>query len=1040
MKIILRYFLVLLLLPLSLDAQESELYFTEFPNLSPDGQTIYFTYNHHIWSVEAKGGVAQLVMGSEGDQTRPKVSPDGKWLAFSSNQYGNYDLFLLPLGGGEVKQLTFHQAADLASSWSWDSQWIYFTSSRYNSTSTYKVNINGGTPQRVFEHYFNTVHDLFPDPVTGELYFNYSWESMRFATRKGYKGPFNSEIQSYNPKTKAYKKYTDWEGKDFNVTIDREGHLYFISDQDNGQSNLYTFEKNQKIPLTNFEEMVMNPSVNADGGKVVFEKGYELWLYDVSSKSAKKISIHGLRERTIAHDQGFKLKGNISNFEISPDDKKIAMVSRGKLFVSDAKGKFIKEIPTKQNERVMSVHWLNDNKTLLYSQTSKGYLNWFKQAADGTSDEVQLTHDAANNRAMSFDPEKKQAVYLRGRNDIMVMDLATFHTKKVATGELWGFQNDDPSFTPDGKYVIYSVRENFEKDIMLCRLADQKTFNLTQSGISESTPVPSIDGKYIYFVSDRTNPSYPHGTKNAHIYRIPLYPSDSPFRSQKFDSLFTDKAEPQPLPTLHLKKEGIIDRIEKIGPDFGQQNQLFVRQNKEKDVLYFLSDHQGGENALFKLTKEPFEKEKIEKIELPSSPSRGIQLSQNKDNLYVLNKGNLFKVDHSSKVTKIALTDFSFSKNLEQEFLQMYEEVWANLEENYYNENFNGVNWKEVRDRYAGYLKYIQSRSDLRRLLQDMMGELNTSHYGFNSSGKEEATFYKTYTAEPGISFSNEQPYTVDHVVPYGPADYPAKNIRAGDQLIAVNGRTVDPSQNRNKYFTFPELPSELNLSFKRGGTTYEVNIHPENSAQLKTQLYDSWISDNARKVGSKGKKRIGYVHMKNMSMGALQKFREEMVLDSINNREGLILDLRYNTGGNVHDDVLNFISQRLYINWKYREGSLSSQPNFHPGSKPIVILVNQQTLSDGEMVTAGFQALKLGTVIGTGTYRWIIFTTSKFLVDGSSYRLPSWGIYTLDGKDLEKTGVTPDIYVDTTFKDRLTDDDPQLEEAIQFILNQLQQ
>jgi tricorn protease len=154
--------------------------------------------------------------------------------------------------------------------------------------------------------------------------------------------------------------------------------------------------------------------------------------------------------------------------------------------------------------------------------------------------------------------------------------------------------------------------------------------------------------------------------------------------------------------------------------------------------------------------------------------------------------------------------------------------------------------------------------------------------------------------------------------------------------------------------------------------------------------------------------------------------------------RDGLILDLRYNTGGNVHDAVLQFLSQRPYLKWKYREGALADQPNFAPAAKPIVLLINEQSLSDAEVTATGFKQLELGTVMGTETYRWIIFTSGKGLVDGSFYRLPSWGVYTLDGNDLEKTGVAPDISVDNTFKDRLENNDPQLERAIDFLMEKM--
>ena len=169
------------------------------------------------------------------------------------------------------------------------------------------------------------------------------------------------------------------------------------------------------------------------------------------------------------------------------------------------------------------------------------------------------------------------------------------------------------------------------------------------------------------------------------------------------------------------------------------------------------------------------------------------------------------------------------------------------------------------------------------------------------------------------------------------------------------------------------------------------------------------------------------------MGTPELEKFIIDMTQE-LNNKDGLILDLRYNTGGNVHDEVLKFLQQRSYLKWNYREGKLTQQGNFTPSDKPIVLLINEQSLSDAEMTAQGFKALKLGKIIGNETYRWIIFTSGASLVDGSGIRLPSWGCYTLDGHDLEATGVAPDIKVINTFEDKINDRDPQLDRAIEVL------
>jgi C-terminal processing protease CtpA/Prc len=250
-----------------------------------------------------------------------------------------------------------------------------------------------------------------------------------------------------------------------------------------------------------------------------------------------------------------------------------------------------------------------------------------------------------------------------------------------------------------------------------------------------------------------------------------------------------------------------------------------------------------------------------------------------------------------------------------------------------------------------------------------------------------------------------------------------------------VNNEQIDPAANRNEYFTLPSRDGEINLRFDRNGKSIDVRLHPE--ASLVNYFYDDWIDRNQARVDKESKGRIAYSCMKNMGDEELESFIIDMTRE-LNDKDGLILDLRYNTGGNVHDKVLQFLSQRSYLQWKYRQGSFTPQPNFAPSDKPIVLLINEQSLSDAEMTAQGFKALKLGTIIGNESYHWIIFTGGSQLVDGSFVRMPAWGCYTLDGKDLEHTGVAPDIKVINSFVDKMENRDPQIDRAVQEIMKQL--
>lgn len=1026
-----------------INVQGQKAYFLSNPCLTPDGLTVIFSFEGDLWKTDVKDGQATRLTAMQGYETSPRVSPDGKWIAFTGRQYGNADVFIMPVSGGEVKQITYHSGNDEVTSWSWDAKTIYFNSNRMGQVAGFKVAAAGGTPQRVFGNYFFQFdHNLVEHPTSGEIFFNDTWESNNQVQRKRYKGAFNPDIQSYNLKTKQHKKYTSWQGKDFSASIDKNGAVYFISDEGNDEYNLYTFDNGKKKALTSFSSSIRTPLVNANGGKVVFEKDYQLWLYDVRTDKTEKLNIAVIRNNILPKEKDFEVKGSISAFDVSPDGKKLVFISRGELFVSDVEGKFVQQVNRQSTERVTEVKWMSDNKTLLFTQTLDGYTNCYTIRADSSGLPRQLTSDKKNNRSIVVNKKRTQAVFLCGRDEVRLMDLKSLQPKTIVKDEVWGFQNSNPGFSPNDEYVVFTAYRNFEQDIFIHHIKENKTSNLTNTGITETDPLWSVDGKYIYFTSQRLKPSYPFGMPNAKVYRLPLEKLDEPYRTDKFNELFkeekkdtakkvADAAAPKP---IVIDTDLIMERLEQVSPSFGTQFLQNLYQKGDKTTVLYASNHGEGRSALWKTVIEPFEQNKTEKI-AGTDGSFGFDITEVSDKLYVLTNGTINKLNLDGNKAEPINISYTFRRNLAEEFNQMFYEAWAQMEENYYDEKFHGLNWEKTRDYYKQFLPQLNTRADLRLLQNDMLGELNSSHQGFGTFGDDEAIALQNRTMETGIVFETAEPYKVKYVVKRSAADRKSIAVQPGDILMKVNDVTTEQNKDRNFYFTQPSLDKELKLTFNRNGQQVHVKIHPQ--ATLANNLYDEWIDDNQKRVDEKGKGKIAYGYMKNMGQGELEQFIIDMTQE-LNKKEALIFDLRYNTGGNVHDEVLKFLSQRSYLQWKYREGKLTNQPNFSPADKPIILLINEQSLSDAEMTSEGFKALKLGKIVGNETYRWIIFTSGVSLVDGSSVRMPAWGCYTLGGKDLEKTGVQPDILVINSFTDKLEGRDPQLDKAVEEILKQL--
>ncbi|MCQ2145833.1 MAG: S41 family peptidase [Bacteroidales bacterium] len=1034
--------------------------FAYHPSLSPDGSKIYFSYDGDICSVPVEGGLASTFISLGGNENYPVVSPDGKWIAFSSDIQGSNDVYVVSVNGGKARQLTFHEAGDVPVSWSADSKYIYFESTRGSARkTTFKVAVTGGTPSLMFDGFFNTVVNLVENPKTGEFLFNESMESISFPTRKRYVGDHNPNIKSWNPKSKDYKELTDYIGKDTWPMVDKAGNIYYVSDEYNQESNIVKYVKGGKPEqLTSFDKSIQYPSIAADGSAIVFLKEYQINVLDLKSgkTSVPEISVAagGVTVKRSFSDQ------KPTYASVSPDGKKFALVIRGELYVADAKCEYLTKLKTPSDERVNEAEWSKDNKTIYYTRTNKGYINLYKISGDGSSAESAVYEPKAIIKGLSVSNKRDKLAFIDGNSSVKVCEMESGNVFEVAEAEFWSYQSYDISFSADDSYLAFEAMNRFESDIYVYSFKDKKLTNMTSSASSEGGMVFSPDGKYMYLLANLTATTFPRGGA-TYLYKLPLQKYDTAFKSDKYDKLFeedkkdepkdeakdggkaskknakTVKEEPKKDADKADKKEemkidfsNIFRRMQRVDYE-GSQNGLFVFAAKGKELLLY-SAYSNGQRAAFALDlKDPEAKPKRIK------EFNGGGFFASDEELFAIGGGGLYKIDPNS----LSASKIDVSKNVEKvlsdEFSQMFYECWGALDQNYYDVNFHGADWKAVREYYASLLPYVRTRDNLRTLLADMLGELNSSHLGFSSTGSEERTETRMRTYLTGIVFSADDPYKVERIIPDSPADKYGLDIKKNDVLVAVNGEKVDNSVNRESYFTSSVQMDELSLTFRRGGKENEVKVHTTSPSAIRSLEYREWEDQRRSMVEKKTDGRVAYLHMQAMGDEDLNNFLLDMHTYA-DDKDAIILDLRYNNGGNVHKEVIDFLRQQEHFQWSFRDFPKTTHPNVVPAGKPIVVLVNEHSLSDAEVTSNGIKTLGIAKLVGTETYRWIIFTSSVRLIDGSTCRMPAWGCYSVSGEDLEHIGVTPDIYVKNTFKDRLEGKDPQLDAAIKEVLSQL--
>ena len=753
---LLAFFLLTTSLTSAIFAQERLASFAE-PSISADGAEVAFISGGDIWTVPATGGDARLLVSHPAHDTHPLYSPDGKSLAFVSNRTGNGDVYLLNFAAGSLTRITYDDGNDQLSGWSPDSQWIYFHNSSLDISSmndVFRVHASGGTPMQVSADRYVNEFFAAPSPDGKRLALSAHGIANGQWWRKGHSHLDEAEIwvmQDTSPAT--YQRITDYGAKDLWPMWSADGkQIYFISDR-SGAENIWSVSPGSTArKLTEFTSgRALWPNISRNGKTIVFERDFGIWLFDVTSGTAREIGIQ-LRGTPAGNSvEHRRLTDSIEDFALSPDGKKIAFIQRGEVFAVSATDGGDATRLTSTTGRESQPAWLPDNRRLIYISDREGpghlYLYDFSNDA-----EKQLTSGTSSDGSPRISPDGKLIAFQRNRKQIVVLDMDTGKERVLANANLFEqpLGSDRPiEWSPDGKWLAFlSARERLFTNVSIVPAPGGEARPASfLANVSSNTLSWSPDGLFLLMDTSQR-------TENGQVARIDLLPRTPKFREDQFRDLFRDDKQPQvtpetkpeekkpsdekdkdskkPAPKVEINFEKIRQRLSllPVGVDVGYQT-----ISPDGKWLAMIATAAGQENiyiySLDELSKEPAVTKQLTST---AGSKRVLQFKPDSKEIYYLEDARFQVVNFQDQKTRplsaTAEMDVEFAREREEAFLQ----GWRWLYENFYDENMNGVDWPAIRETYRPRINGAATPDEMRRLMSLMIGELNASHTGNLSS------------------------------------------------------------------------------------------------------------------------------------------------------------------------------------------------------------------------------------------------------------------------------------------------------------------
>lgn len=1051
------------------------------PSISPDGKEIAFVSGSDIWTVPINGGDAHLMVSGPATESRPLYSPDGKWLAFTSTRSGSGDIYILSMENGELTRLTFDDAFEQINSWSRDSKWIYFHSNSRDISGMndiYRVNIAGGTPMTISDDRYVNEYFCAPAPDGNTLAFNARGIASSQWWRNGHSHIDESEIWLWRDGN--YQAITQGKAKDLWPMWNNDGRsLYFVSDR-SGSQNLWSQPlKGNAKQLTNFKDgRVLWPSISQDGKQIVFERDFQIWTCDVNNGQAHAIKINrrGAPSGPTLDHRTFS--SQLSELSLSPDGKKVFFVAHGEIFAASAKDGGEATRLTRSGASQSQIVWAPDSRKIAYV-SNRGEREHIYIYDFNTNSETALTNGVDGDYFPRFSPDGKMIAYQHGDKELHVIELASKQDRVLAQAHLERppISPDRPfTWSPDSKWIAYMpFSEKLFRNVSVVSVngGEAKPISFLANHFS-NTISWNPDGSFILFDTSQR-------TELTQIAKIDLLPRTPKFREDQFRDLFkeetprnttpnTEKTSTEkpstpnspstnnsvePTAKTDVKSDNVKNdtskdkRTEIVFENIRQRLNLLPvgidvdSQSISSDGKYALMTASvAGQSNIYVFPLDDLSKEPAVARQITSTAGRksDAQFSSDNKEIYYLENGVIQIVNIDNRNVRSLSVSAEMDIKFDQEKMAIFKQAWSAMNDFFYDANFHGADWNKVRTRYTPQVAGADTPDEVRRLISLMVGELNASHSGISGPGNGGSVVGKLGLRFDRTEYEQQGKLRITEILPLSPVALTQK-VQKGDYLLAIDGTEINARTNIDELLSYKiNKRVELAIAKSANGEKQIVAVKPINLFTEKGLCYRKWVDDNREYIARVSNGKLGYVHMFDMSSNSLEQLYLD--LDTENRgREGVVIDVRNNNGGFVNSFAIDVLSRRGYLTMTPR-GLPSGPGRTILGQRslelPTILITNQHSLSDAEDFSEGYQALKLGKVVGEPTAGWIIYTWGLNLIDGSSLRIPRVKVTDHAGVNMELNPRPVDIRVVRPIGEGLQGHDSQLDMASKELLEEI--